>query len=184
MSNLALASAPGRYATALFALAEEADGLDAVAGDMRTLAELLRGCADLRFALANPDFRQQQKQRVLADICERGGAHRLTRNCIGVLARHGRIALLGEVAACFQSLLAARRKEQQAELVSARPLSPQRQGQIQSLLEQATGASIRLSARVDPFLLSGLSLRLGSLLIDCSLQTKLNNLAVAMKETK
>ena len=184
MSNPALASAPGRYASALFSLAREADSLDAVARDMQGLAEMLRASPDLRFALANPDFRQEQKRRALAGICERSGAHRLTRNCIGVLARHGRIALLGEVAGCFESLLAAGRRERQAELVSAHPLSPERRNRIQELLERATGGRIRLCAVVDPGLLSGLALRLGSVLIDCSLQTRLNNLAAAMKETK
>ena len=182
--NLALASAPGRYAAALFSLARESDSLDAVSRDMEGLAAMLRASPDLRFALTNPDFRQEHKQRALAGICARTGAHRLTRNCIGVLARHGRLALLGEVAGCFQGLLAARRRERHAELVSAHPLSPERQSRIRGLLEQATGGRIRLSAVVDPGLLSGVALRLGSLLIDCSLQTRLNNLAVAMKETK
>ena len=184
MPDPALASAPGRYAAALFSLAEESGSLDAVSRDMQGLAEMLRASPELRFALANPDFRQEHKRRALAGICERTGAHRLTRNCIGVLARRGRLALLGEVAGCFRRLLAGRRRERQAELVSAHPLSPERRSRIQALLEEAVGGRIRLSASVDPDLLSGLALRLGSLLIDCSLRTRLNNLAVAMKEAK
>ena len=184
VSNPALASAPGRYASALFSLARETDSLDAVSRDLETLAAALQASSELRFALGSPAFRQEQKQRALAAVCTRISAHRLTRNCIGVLARHGRIAMLAAVAARFQDLLAARRQEQRVELTSAHPLSPQHQERIRNLLEQATGGSIRLSCGTDANLLTGLKLRLGSLLIDCSLQTKLTNLAVAMKETK
>lgn len=182
--NITTASAPGRYATALFALARDEDQLDAVARDMAAFHEMIDASADLRFALSNPDFLREQKLRALNAICERINAHRLSRNCIGVLAQHGRIALIGDVAGSFQLLLAHHRKEQHAELISARPLSMERQNEIRNLLEQATGGNIRLSSLVDPSLLAGLVLRFGSLMIDCSLQTKLTTLSLAMKETK
>ena len=182
--NLAIASASGRYASALFELARESDCLEAISKDMETLASLLSASADLRFALANPDFRQEQKRQALEAVCAKIEAHRLTRNGIGVLAQHGRIGLLGEVASGFASLLARHRKEQHAEVIAAHPLPPSAQAEIQTLIEKAVGGKIRLSAMVDPALLSGVVVKLGSLMIDCSLQTKLTTLAFAMKETK
>lgn len=182
--DLTTASAHGRYATAIFSLARDENRLDDVSRDMEALRDMIDASADLRFALANPDFRQEQKLRALNEICERINAHRLTRNCIGVLARRGRIALIGEVATSFQILLARQRRERHVELLSARPLSVARQNEIRNLLVKVTGGKIRLSCLVDPGLLAGLVLRLGSLMIDCSLQTKLTTLALAMKETK
>lgn len=181
MSNPALAGAPGRYAAALFSLAEESGSLDAVSADMEFLEKALRE-GDLRFALANPDFSRADKQRALEKICEQAGAHRLTRNTIGVLVGRGRIGLLGEVAAGFAALRAARRNEQEAEIVSAKPLSEEEQARMKAMLEQASGGKIRLACRVDEDLLAGMSARVGSLLADGSLRAKLNNLANAMKE--
>lgn len=181
--NIAIASAPGRYAAALFQLAEDGNALGGVADDMGALENLLKDNPNLRFALTNPDFPRAQKYKILQTVCDKLGAHRLTRNTIGVLSQNSRIALIGEVAARFADLLAHHQNQQNAEVITATPLNPQQQSQIRDLLEKNIDGKIKLSLSTDPKILAGIIVKIGSFMIDTSLKTKLETLETTMKET-
>ena len=184
VANIAIASAAGRYAAALFQLAQEDNSLDAIASDMSNIEQLFGSNPDLRFALSNPDFPQPQKYKAFQTICDKLGTHKLTQNTIGVLSQNSRIALIGEVATHFTSLLARHRNQQHAEVITAIPLNSQQQEQIQNLLEKSIGGKIKLSLLTDPRILAGIIVKIGSLMIDASLSAKLKSLETEMKEIK
>ena len=181
--NIAIASAPGRYAAALFQLAKDDNALGPVADDMAALEDLLKDSPDLHFALTNPDFPKAQKYKALQAVCDKLNAHKLTRNTVGVLAQNSRIALVGEVADRFASLLAHHRNQRHAEVITATPLNPEQQSQIRNLLEKNIDGEIKLSLLTDPTILSGIIVKIGSFMIDTSLKTKLETLETTMKET-
>ena len=181
--NIAIASAPGRYAAALFQLAKDENALEDVASDMAALENLVKDNPDLHFALTNPDFPKAQKYKTLRAICDKLNAHKLTRNTIGVLSQNSRIALIGEVASRFANLLAHHQNQQHAEVITAAPLNPQQQSQIRALLEKNIDGKIKLSLLTDSKILSGIIVKIGSFMIDTSLKTKLETLETTMKET-
>jgi len=118
---------------------------------------------------------------VIAIIAERTGAAELTRRFLGLLARQGRLFALPGVIDAFAALLASYRGEVSAELISAVPLSDEQIGKLKEQLSETVGKSISLSTSIDPDLLGGIVVRVGSRMIDASLRTKLHRLELIMK---
>jgi F-type H+-transporting ATPase subunit delta len=171
----------GRYALALFELARERDALDAVAADLDAFKAMLEGSADLRRLIRSPVVSREDQGKALAALAARAGFSELTTKFLGVMAEHRRLFALPEAIAAYRAMLAEHKGEVGAELVSAVPLQ---EGQIATLAKQlsaAVGKQVTLSARVDPGLLGGLVVRVGSRMLDASLRTKLRQLELAMK---
>jgi F-type H+-transporting ATPase subunit delta len=171
----------GRYAAAMFELAEDRDALDAVAGDLGNLNSLLAESGDLRRLIRSPVLSREDQGRAITALAERAGFERLTVQFLGLLAQKRRLFVLPEIIAAYQAMLARHKGEVSAELVSAVPLSEDQARTVQERLRTALGQSVTLSRAVDPSLLGGLVVRLGSRMIDASLRTKLQRLELAMK---
>lgn len=172
----------GRYASALFDLAEEQDALDAVAEDLRSIQQMLHESADLRRLVRSPVLSRDDQWRALGAICERAGFNDLTRRFLGLLAQKRRLFTLPDVSRAYAAMLAEHRGETSAEVISATPLSDEQMAAVREQITGiAAGRSVNLTTAVDPNLLGGLIVRVGSRMIDASLRTKLHQLELAMK---
>ena len=171
----------GRYALALFELARDGDVLDAVAADLASLQGLLDESADLRRLIRSPVISREDQGQALAAIGKRAGFAELTTKFLGLLAEHRRLFALPEIIKAYGAMLAEHKGEVGAELVSAVPLSEEQVAKVKDQLSSTIGKQITLSARVDPALLGGLVVRVGSRMLDASLRTKLRQLELVLK---
>ena len=172
----------GRYATALFELAEGANSLDATASDLANVSALINESDDLRRLVLSPVFSADEQGRAIAAVLERAGIKGLVANFIGLVIHNRRLFALPDMIRGFNAMLAVKRGELTADVTSAHALND---AQIQSLkasLKSATGRDVQINATVDASLLGGLVVKVGSRMIDSSLKTKLNSLKLAMKE--
>jgi F-type H+-transporting ATPase subunit delta len=170
-----------RYASALFELARERDALDAVAADLDRLQAILAESGDLGRLLASPIASRAEQRRAVLAVAERVGLGELVRNTLGVLAEHRRLGALGALARAFRERLAEVRGEVTAEIVSAAPLAPEDLGAIEGAVARFAGRKVRLEASVDPALLAGLVVKVGSRMVDASLRRRLQQLEQVMK---
>lgn len=171
----------GRYATAVFELAAEERALDSLASDLATLQTLLRTSPELARLVRAPVFSREEKTKGMDAVLAAAQAAPLTRRLVLLLARNRRLFALADVIAAFQVLVARHRGEVAADITSARALSDAETADLKRTLKDALGREAHLTTHVDPALLGGLVLRLGSRMIDTSLRTKLNGLRAAMK---
>lgn len=171
----------GRYAIALFELAEEQAALDAVASDLEGLKSLLAESSELRRLIRSPVITREEQARALRSVAERAGFSELTQRFLGVLAHQRRLFALPEIVEAFEEMLAEHRGEVGADLISAVPLSEEQIEAVREQLGKSIGQKVRLTTAVDPNLLGGLIVRVGSRMIDASLRTKLHQLELAMR---
>ncbi|XDZ65710.1 F0F1 ATP synthase subunit delta [Alphaproteobacteria bacterium LSUCC0684] len=177
-----LAGFTGRYATALFELADETGRVDAVANDLAALSELLKSSEDLYRLVSSPAIARDDQSRAMTAVLEKAGADDLVQKFIGVVAENGRLFALPAIIDRFMADLAARRGEVSAEVVSAVSLDGKLEKEVKSAVAKVAGSDkISLSMRVDPSLIGGLIVRVGSRMIDTSIKTKLNRLEMTMK---
>ena len=175
------ASLAGRYAIALFELAREEKKLEAVAADLAAVKQLLAESAELAALTTSPLIGREEAQRALAAASAAMSLDPITANFLGVLARNRRLAQLGNVIRAFNMLVARHRGEIKAEVVSAHPLDDGQVEAIRKNLRARMGGDIAVDPHVDPAILGGLVVQIGSQRIDGSIRTKLNALAQAMK---
>jgi F-type H+-transporting ATPase subunit delta len=171
----------GRYATALFELARDQDGLDAVAGDVATIRAAIAESADLRRLVSNPIYDAKTQSTAMAAVLAALGVGTLVANFVGVVAGNRRLFALDGMALGFQRLLSRHRGEVVAEVTSAWPLDEGQTAAVRTELTAAMRTEVSVAARVDPNILGGLIVKIGSRMIDSSLRTKLRNLRFAMK---
>lgn len=171
-----------RYAAAFFELAKEQGAIPALESDLAALDTALGESADLRQLIASPVFDAEAKKAAIDAVLEKGGAQSLTRNFAGVLAGNGRLGALKPTIAAFRRRAAEDRGEVSAEAVSARPLTDAQLSELRGQIEGAVGKSIDLKTSVDPSLLGGLIVKVGSRMVDSSLRTKLSRLQQTLKE--
>jgi len=175
------ASLAGRYASALFDLASEAGTVSSVESDLEKLHAALGESDDLNNLITNPQVSRDQANGAVAAVGEQLGVSELTQNFLGVLAGNRRLGDLPGMIRAFGTIAAAQRGEVTANVTSAHALSD---GQLSTLKDKLTareGRTVKLSADVDPDLLGGLVVTIGSKRIDGSIRTRLNSLAQAMK---
>ena len=171
----------GRYATALFDLAATENALDQVAADLRGLAAMIEDSADLTRMVRSPVITRSQQGAAMAAILEAAEAAPLTRKFAGVVAANRRLFALPEIIEGYLAILAGRRGEVTAEVASATPLTDRQQADILAALENTLAGRVTIKASVDPEMLGGLVVRVGSRLVDSSLRTKLNQMGIAMR---
>ncbi|MTJ82126.1 MAG: F0F1 ATP synthase subunit delta [Telmatospirillum sp.] len=181
MSSEATGSIAERYSTALFELAEQQSSLDAVAQDLRALKLLIVDSEDLRRLLKSPVISRAEQQKAVSAVAERAGFGALTRNFLGLVARNRRLFAVEGMIAAFLARLAVRKGEVTAEVASAIPLAEKQIGAIEAALKSVVGSNVTVDAVVDPGLLGGLVVKIGSRMVDGSLRTKLQHLQLAMK---
>lgn len=170
-----------RYAGALFELAEEAGAVEAVATDLERLDALLVESADLLRLIRSPVLSRTGQERAMTAVGEAVGLSDLTRRFVGVLAQNRRLFALPAMAAAYRDILARRRGETAADVTSAKPLTESQRAALETALQEASGAKLAIVEHVDPRVLGGLVIRIGSRMIDSSLRTKLDRLRLAMK---
>lgn len=170
-----------RYATALFELAEEQGTLDPVAADLKKVDALILESEDFRRLLKSPILSRTEQQKAVLAVAEKAGLSPLTAHFLGLLARNRRLFVTSEVIRAYLSRLAGRRGEVTAEVVSAIPLSKEQAEAVTASLTKYVGGRVSLDARVDPGILGGLVVKVGSRMVDNSLKTKLQHLKLAMK---
>ena len=175
------ASLAGRYASALFDLASDAGTVTAVESDLDKLDSALRESAELRALIKNPEISRSQIGKVMAGLGAHLGLSELATNFLGVLAQNRRVAELPAVIRAFHAIAAAQRGEVTAEVASAHALTDEQVAALEGKLRAREGRTVKLKTRVDPALLGGLVVTVGSKRIDGSIRTRLNSLAQAMK---
>jgi len=175
------ASLAGRYALALFELARDEKKIEAVGTSLAALKQALAESNELGELTTSPLIGRDDKARAIGAVAEQMKLDPLTGNFLGVLAQNGRLAQLGNVIRAFNLLAASHRGEITAEVTSARPLNDDQIARIKQQLRTRMGRDINVDLNVDPALLGGLVVKIGSEMIDSSIRTKLNTLAHAMK---
>jgi F-type H+-transporting ATPase subunit delta len=175
------ASLSGRYASALFDLASEAGTVTAVENDLGQLEQALRESPELRALIRNPEVSREALGRVLDGIAAHIALSPLTRKFLGVLAQNRRAGELPAVIRAFTAIAAAQRGEVTAEVASAHPLTDEQLVTLEQKLRARQGRTVKLKTRVEPELLGGLVVTIGSQRIDSSIRSRLNSLAQAMK---
>ena len=171
----------GRYARALLELAKDKRSVDAVAADIDRLGDLYRDDPGFRSFVADPRLDSAAQKRGAFAVLDRVGVGGDTRNLLGVLIANRRLNALPEVIGAFGSLLSEQRGQQTAEVTTAHPLSGTQRTQIAARLTEAGYSNTRLIETVDPSILGGIVIKVGSRLYDTSIKSRLQRLSYAMK---
>jgi F-type H+-transporting ATPase subunit delta len=172
----------GRYAGALYALAIDSDKVDSIHDELGRLSDLIDESRDLRKLLESPILSREEQQRAITTIMEKAGADKLTVRFLGTLASNGRLGALPRIIQAFHQEHARRRGQVSAEVISAVALDDNRRVVVEKTVARLAGSDkVSLSMRVDPSLIGGLVVRIGSRMIDTSIKTKLSRLESAMK---
>ena len=175
------ASLAGRYASALFDLARDERQIDAVGRSLDALNQALLDSKDFAELIDSPLVSRNEAGKAFAALAPPLGIDPITANFLGVLARNGRKNALRPVIRAFRRLAADHRGETTADVITARPLKDDQIAALKQQLRSRAGRNVTIDAQVDPEILGGIVVRLGSQMIDASIRTKLNRLASAMK---
>jgi F-type H+-transporting ATPase subunit delta len=178
-----MASMAGRYAAALFELAKEDKQLKQVEGDLADFQRMLDTSNELRRLVRSPVISADDQAKAVAAVLAKAGASGLTGNFLRLIARNRRLFAVSDMIKVFRALAARERGEVSADVASAHPLTPEQMKLLTDTLRISVGKEVQVNTRVDPNLLGGLVVKIGSKMIDSSLRTKLDNLKVAMKGT-
>jgi len=172
----------GRYATALFELARDEKSIDAVKADLDRFNGMLDESADLRRLVRSPVFSSDAQSKALAAVLDHAGISGISANFLKVLTANRRLFAVNEVTRAFNALVAKFRGEATADVTVAEAFSDKNLDALKSALKAVTGKDVTLNVKVDPSIIGGLVLKLGSRMVDSSLRTKLNSIKHAMKE--
>ena len=170
-----------RYATAVLELAQEEKSVAAVEKDFIQLAKLIAESADLARLVRAPVFSRDEQKKGMDAILRRMEASPLTVRFVLTLAAKRRLFILTDIIRGFEQMVAAQRGQMAAHVTSARPLSDAQTAELKSILKAKLNRDIQLATNVDPTLLGGLIVKVGSRMIDSSLRTKLEGLRTAMR---
>ena len=171
----------GRYAAALFDLADDKKDLDSVAEDLRSLKGVLSSSEDLQRLIRSPLYAREAQGKALAAVLDKAGAGDLARRFVLTVAQNRRLFALPQMIDAFLAELARRRGEVTAEVTSAAPLNDTQQDALGAVLRKEYGDKVQMDLKVDESLIGGLIVRVGSRMIDGSLKSKLRKLEFAMK---
>ena len=171
----------GRYATALYDLADESSALDSTLDDLTRLQAMIDDSADLRWLLTSPVIPRDDQGRAIAAVAVRAELADLTCRFVARVAANRRLFALQDMIRAFRAILGHRRGEVTAEVTSASPLSDAQSAAIADALRASVGSKVSIEAWVDPELMGGLVVKVGSRMVDSSLRTKLQKLQFALK---
>jgi F-type H+-transporting ATPase subunit delta len=180
-SSAGLTGIAERYAAALFELADEQKALDQGAADLRQIRTMLAESADLVRLIRSPILSRAEQGRAIAVLAEKAGLSLLIRNFLGLVAQNRRLFAVPAMIEGFLKLLAARRGEVTAHITAAQALTAAQQALVEEQLRRAVGSKVAVDIKVDPSLLGGMIVRVGSRMVDASLKSKLHRLEAAMK---
>jgi F-type H+-transporting ATPase subunit delta len=173
----------GRYGNALFELARDSKAVDAVKADLERFDALIADNPDLNRLVRSPVFGADEQLRALAAILDKAGIKGLAANFLRVITTNRRLFAVRDMIRAYRVLAARQKGEVTAEVTVAEPLSDKNVGALKDALKSVTGGKdIDLDMNVDPAIIGGLIVKVGSRMVDSSLRTKLNAIKIAMKE--
>ncbi|SFI44365.1 F-type H+-transporting ATPase subunit delta [Bosea sp. OK403] len=172
----------GRYATALFELASEANAIDAVSADLSSFSAMLAESADLRRLVESPAFSAEDQVAAIKAILAKAGISGIAGNFIGLVASKRRLFTLPGMIQGYRNLVAEAKGIVSAEVTVAEQPTAKRVEEIRSALKGVAGKDVDVAIKIDPTLIGGLIVKMGSRMVDASLKTKLNSIRLAMKE--
>jgi F-type H+-transporting ATPase subunit delta len=170
-----------RYATALFEIADERRSLDEVAGDLRQLRAMLADSADLMRLIRSPILSRVDQARAVEALANTAGLSPLVRDFLAVVARNRRLFAVPAMIDGYLAMLAQRRGEITAQVVTAQPLSEAQLAALGEQLRRTAGRRVTIEAQVDRRLIGGIVVKVGSRMVDASIENKLRRLQFAMK---
>lgn len=174
----------GRYGSALFELARDENAIDQVSADLARFSALIEESADLRRLIRSPTFSAEEQGNAVKAILERAGIGGLAANLIRFVAGKRRLFGLPEMIRAYRALVAESKGIVAAEVRLAEQPSDRMMNEIKTALREMAGADVDVAVRIDPALIGGLVVKIGSRMIDASLKTKLNTIRIAMKEAR
>jgi len=172
----------GRYATALFELALETNAIDAVKSDLDRFDALIAGSADLARLVRSPVFTAEEQVRALRSVLDRAGLSGLSAQFLLTVASNRRLFAVRDMIKAYGLLVARHRGEVSAQVTLAQPPRPEHLAAIKEALNAVTKKNVQIDVNVDPSIIGGLVVKLGSRMVDTSLRTRLNMIKHAMKE--
>ncbi len=172
----------GRYASALFALALEGKAIDKVQKDLDDFAGMIDQSADLQRLISSPVFSADEQADAVAALTSRAKITGLTANFLGLVAENRRLFAVRGMITAFRDLVADHRGEVTADVTSATMLTAVQVKSLNTVLNSAVGKKVQIAQHVDPAILGGMIVKVGSRMVDTTLRTKLDNLKFAMKE--
>lgn len=184
MAETYVSGVAGRYAKALFELARDAGSVDAVKADLARFSAMIAESDDLKRLVRSPVFASEEQERAVVAILAKAGIGGLAGNFFKTVAANRRLFAVESIVRGFDALVAAYKGEVVAEVTVAQPLSDAHTATLKQALDALTGKDVKLAVEVDPSLLGGLKVKVGSKLVDASLKTKLNSIRTAMKEVR
>lgn len=170
-----------RYAAALFELADTQKAIDRVAADLAELKAMIAGSAELRALIRSPLLSREQQSRAMAALLKQAASSDLVQKFAGLVAQNRRLFALPQMIDEFLAELARRRGEMRAEVTAAKALSERQQAALAEAIRRSVGGKVSVDVKIDPALIGGLVVKVGSRMIDSSLRTKLQRLTLAMK---
>ncbi len=174
----------GRYASALFELAREENSIDQVSRDLDSFDRMLAESADLVRLVKSPIFSSEEQSKAIGTILDRAGIRGLAGNLIRLAAANRRLFVLPDMIRAYRALVAKSRGIVSASVTVAEEPSPRMLNDIKAALREMAGAEVDVAVKVDPALIGGLVVKIGSRMVDASLRTKLNSMRIAMKEAR
>jgi F-type H+-transporting ATPase subunit delta len=172
----------GRYATALFELSRDEKSVDAVRADLDKFEALLTESADLMRLVRSPVFSSDAQSRALAAVLDKAAITGTSAKFLKVLTANRRLFAVSDVIRAFRTLVAKFKGEATADITVAEQLNEKNLDALKTALKSVTGKDVALNVKVDPSIIGGLVVKLGSRMVDSSLRTKLNSIKHAMKE--
>lgn len=171
-----------RYASSLFELALEGGAIDAVAADLNRFQAMIDESGDLKRLVLSPVFTAEDQVKAISVIGEKAGLNALVLNFLKVVASNRRLFAVPGMVAAYRQIAARHKGEITADVTSAHALTAEQETELKAALKGVTGKEVSISVTVDPSLLGGLIVKVGSRQIDTSLRTKLSTLKLALKE--
>jgi F-type H+-transporting ATPase subunit delta len=172
----------GRYATALFELARDEKSVDAIRADLDRFTAMLADSADLQRLVRSPVFSADTQLKALSAVLHKAGITGTPANFLKVLTANRRLFAVGDVIRGYRALVAKFKGEATADVTVAEQLNAGNLDALKAALKSVTGKDVALNVNVDPSIIGGLVVKLGSRMVDSSLRTKLNSIKHAMKE--
>jgi len=174
----------GRYANALFELALEANAIDQVSAGLATFDAMVAESTDLARLVKSPVFTAEQQASAIGAIVDKAGIGGLAAKFLKLVASNRRLFAVGDMARAYKALVAKHKGEVTAQVTAAEKLNDARLGEIKAALKSVTGKDVQMDVQVDPAIIGGLIVKVGSRMVDSSLRTKLNAIKFAMKEAR
>lgn len=171
-----------RYASSLFDLALEAGSVEAAGADLTRVQALIDGSEDLKRLIVSPVFSADDQFKAISAIVAKAGISGIVGNFLKVVARNRRLFALPGMIKAFRLIAARHRGEISADVTSAHALTAAQENELKATLKSVTGKDVAVNVTVDPSILGGLIVKVGSRQIDTSLRTKLSTLKLALKE--